>query len=129
MDLIERQAAIDIFDDYNVSVENGELEAYSRDRKRLCDLPSAKPEQRWISVSERLPEVGRSVLFSRRSMSTREGCLQADGEWWQYRWNEMLNADQVTAWMPLPEPYLKQEHTMEEFMYGQDMGNPEDGSL
>ena len=24
-----------------------------------------------------------------------------------------------------PEP----EHTMEEFMYGQDMGNPEDGSL
>ena len=23
----------------------------------------------------------------------------------------------------------KEEHTMEEFMYGQDMGNPEDGSL
>ena len=44
MDLIDRQAAIDIFDDYNVSVENGELEAYSRDRKRLCDLPSVQPE-------------------------------------------------------------------------------------
>ena len=41
---ISRTAAIDIFDDYNVSVENGELEAYSRDRKRLCDLPSAQPE-------------------------------------------------------------------------------------
>jgi hypothetical protein len=42
-DLIERQAAIDIFDDYNASVENGELDAYSRDRKRLCDLPPAQP--------------------------------------------------------------------------------------
>lgn len=43
-DCISRQAAIDIFDDYNVLVENGELEAYSRDRKRLCDLPSAQQE-------------------------------------------------------------------------------------
>ena len=43
-DPINRQAAIDIFDDYNISVENGELEAYSRDRKRLCDLPSVQPE-------------------------------------------------------------------------------------
>ncbi len=43
-DAISRRAAIDIFDDYNVSVENGELEAYSRDRKRLCDLPPAQPE-------------------------------------------------------------------------------------
>ena len=42
-DCISRQSAIDIFDDYNVSVENGELEAYSRDRKRLCDLPSVQP--------------------------------------------------------------------------------------
>lgn len=42
-DTISRRQAIDIFDDYNVSVENGELEAYSRDRKRLCDLPSVQP--------------------------------------------------------------------------------------
>lgn len=26
-------------------------------------------------------------------------------------------------------PSVQPEHTMEEFMYGQDMGNPEDGSL
>lgn len=43
-DLIDRQLAIDVFDDYNVSVENGELEAYSRDRKRLCELPPAQSE-------------------------------------------------------------------------------------
>ena len=43
-DTISRQAALDIFDDYNVAVENGQIEAYSRDRKRLCDLPPAQPE-------------------------------------------------------------------------------------
>jgi len=43
-DLIDRQQALDIFDDYNVSVEYGELEAYSRDRKRLCELPTVQPE-------------------------------------------------------------------------------------
>lgn len=42
-DTISRQAALDIFDDYNISVENGELEAYSRDRKRLCELPTVQP--------------------------------------------------------------------------------------
>jgi len=50
-DTISRQAAIDIFDDYNIAVENGELEAYSRDRKRLCDLPTVQPEPQeghWI---------------------------------------------------------------------------------
>ena len=50
-DLISRQAAIDIFDDYNISVENGDLEAYCRDRKRLCELPPAQPKRgRWIPV-------------------------------------------------------------------------------
>ena len=33
----------------------------------------------------------------------------------------------VVATLPSAEP--EPEHTMEEFMYGQDMGNPEDGSL
>ena len=46
VDPIDRQAALDIFDDYNISVENGELEAYSRDRKRLCELTSVQPERK-----------------------------------------------------------------------------------
>lgn len=49
-DCIDRQAALDIFDDYNVAVENGQIEAYSRDRKRLCDLPPVQPQRtgKWI---------------------------------------------------------------------------------
>ena len=35
--------------------------------------------------------------------------------------------EEVVRNQPSAQP--EQEHTMEEFMYGQDMGNPEDGSL
>lgn len=35
--------------------------------------------------------------------------------------------ERVVRSQPPAQP--EQEHTMEEFMYGQDMGNPEDGSL
>ena len=81
-------------------------DGYTAEAREALDMAiSALEAQEWIPVSERLPKVGHSVLFSRRSMGAREGCLQADGKWWQYRWNEMLNADQVTAWKPLPEPY------------------------
>ena len=31
--------------------------------------------------------------------------------------------------LALPSVQPEQEYTMEEFMFGQDMGNPEDGSL
>ena len=33
------------------------------------------------------------------------------------------------AAMNQPSEHLETEYTMEEFMFGQDMGNPEDGSL
>lgn len=43
-DTISRQAALDIYDDYNVAVENGELEAYRKHRERLLKLPPAHPD-------------------------------------------------------------------------------------
>lgn len=48
-DLINRQAAIDIFDDYNIAVENGEIESYRRYREQLSNLPSVQPPKtgRW----------------------------------------------------------------------------------
>ena len=107
-DLIERQEAIDAIDKAfeRSNPLNGYIRAFMVNViSEVMKMPSAQPEQRWIPVSKRLPKVGHSVLFSQRRMYTREGCLQADGKWWQYRWNEMLNADQVTAWIPLPEPY------------------------
>ena len=64
-EFIIRQAAIDIFDDYNVSVENGELEAYSRDRKRLCDLPSVQPD--WDEMIVICDCCGHAIKVERRT--------------------------------------------------------------
>jgi hypothetical protein len=69
-DLISRQNALDIFDDYNVSVENGELEAYSRDRKRMCNLPTIQPE----------PRTGKWTLgFDNRYMEKYYYCSRCGG--------------------------------------------------
>lgn len=37
--------------------------------------------------------------------------------------------DAIDAVIAVPSIQPEREHTMEEFMLGQDMGNPEDGSL
>lgn len=71
----------------------------------LLQLPFVQPEQRWIPVSERSPEVGQSVLFSVAGMYAAEGCLREDGDWTQFRWNGIQKKDMVEAWMPLPKPY------------------------
>ena len=43
-DLIDRKAAIDILDAYQVMLENGEENPYSWARFRMSELPSAQPE-------------------------------------------------------------------------------------
>lgn len=61
--------------------------------------------QQWIPCSERLPEIGQSVLLSVGGMYSAEGCLREDGDWAQFRWNAIQRKDMVGAWRPLPEPY------------------------
>lgn len=48
--LINRQAAIDILDDYQVMVENGEEKPYAWARLRMSELPSAQPEPDWTEI-------------------------------------------------------------------------------
>ena len=113
-DCISRQAALDIFDDYNISVENGELEAYSRDRKRLLGLPTVQPEPHWIPVSERLPEEYGNYLISIHgedepdigtiNPNDKRGWSLCDANGFYWAGDKKLI---VTAWMPLPSPYQK----------------------
>lgn len=46
---------------------------------------------------------------------------------WQERYEPYIRTE--NAIRKLPSVQQEPEHTMEEFMYGQDLGSPEDGSL
>lgn len=128
-DLISRQAAIDelndgaellrrVLDDADiVGAERakyewglGLIESYISDME---ELPSAQPEQRWIPVSERLPEkyIGQWLCC------TSDGAVMilpydtpGDGtkECVFYKWDDdgyFYQTFDVVAWMPLPKPW------------------------
>ena len=64
----------------------------------------AQPEQRWIPVSERLPEVGHVVLWCNEygSVFVSEIVFANEHSW--YIGSRHRGGDPI-AWMPLPEPY------------------------
>lgn len=92
-DLISRQAAIDAieitpFDDYG---------DYMRAKELIEQLPSAQ-SQRWIPVTERLPEYGTGVVTINKDDEYEINHVidEEDGEWF---------FDGAVAWMPLPEVF------------------------
>lgn len=108
-DLIDRQAAIDAIEQMQMPIMRSEFPeeqfvftGMSEALQAIKDLPSA---QQWIPCSERLPEIGQSVLLSVGGMYSAEGCLREDGDWAQFRWDAIQRKDMVGAWKPLPEPY------------------------
>lgn len=77
------------------------------DHNAILDVPAV--EEQWIPCSERLPEIGQSVLLSVGGMYSAEGCLREDGDWAQFRWDAIQRKDMVGAWKPLPEPYKEEQ--------------------
>ena len=63
-------------------------------------------EQRWISVSERLPKDGEDVLVywnngrEHRIIPTNYD----DGVWFDCIFDNVMDDKNITHWMPLPEP-------------------------
>ena len=64
------------------------------------EAPTIEPETRWIPCSDRLPDISKYVLV------TANGEIDI-GERFGWRWIDYYgdNLKDVTAWMPLPEPY------------------------
>jgi len=124
-DLISRQAAIDALDKRFDSIpKTTEILLL---RKDLRNLPSAQPEQRWIPVTERLPEkrdwylgifkeqdtgwinpipficdyVGKETKATTKEYWILKECTDRE-EHIDYYFNL-----ECVAWMPLPEPYMR----------------------
>ena len=127
-DTISRQAAIDALArmmprSYTPDGSHPADEEIFRAQEVFADciealeiLPSAQPEQRWIPVTERLPENDNEVLITVWDaeddyVEVYKGFYQGH-EWWT-QWchgcskikDEPCGENIVIAWMPLPEPY------------------------
>lgn len=80
----------------------------------LQKLPPVTPKQRWIPVSERLPEpdrkdeTGNDIAFLVQTEWGTFFTATYDGNWCHVD-SSILVDSEVIAWMPLPEPYKEGE--------------------
>ena len=74
---------------------------------QLDDMPTLTPPNEWVSVEERLPEVGQEVLVYWWNTSQKAEHFELthyDGDHWFLLDNTERPWIVVVAWMPLPEP-------------------------
>lgn len=125
VDMIDRKAAIDV-----LNIANLHPGIVSAMQSLIADLPSA-PKQKWIPVSEMLPEYGVAVLTYDGycfCVEKRIPTIKDDegepitGDWWvSDDYNEYesdyypnLRDGACIAWMPLPEPYTEEQPELKE---------------
>ena len=71
-------------------------------KKYIVPVIDEVPAQRWISVNERLPEVGRDVLVYVGNGVCKVCWMEDRGDW--HTSTRFFGKEDVTHWMPLPEP-------------------------
>lgn len=96
-DAVSRKEAIRL-------AEQGQIQGFEWQILKLVTLPSVAPTQRWIPVSERLPEESITVIGTTKLDDIYKTELYDDcGE---KKWYANGNFDvPIVAWMPLPNPY------------------------
>lgn len=71
----------------------------------LEQIPAIDPEPKWIPVSESLPESRVYVLVT---YEYQYGLIDHGISWYEDKRKEWMSAREVTAWVPLPEPYREE---------------------
>ena len=106
---MEVSRAIDLIDDKmcwgrgTFSVHHmPEYDEYWQAGEMAIDALKKQEEDRWVSVTERLPEYGTEVLtqLSDNDIVTNWVIDEEDEEWFE---------DDVIAWRPLPELFQEEE--------------------
>ena len=102
-DTISRQAAIDAIESAfdRETILNRFVRKIAISAVRL--LPSAQPEPQWIPCSERLPEVGESVLICDAYGDICIGHRTRSGYYFPDFCEDKIK--DVRAWAELPEPF------------------------
>lgn len=94
-----------LFEECPIATVYAALSGLGHVRSRLKMYEDAGLEPRWISVKERLPENGQKIIAAFRDSGGQvaDQARYSNGEFdfasWAYVW-----ADNITHWMPLPEP-------------------------
>ena len=127
-DLISRQAAIDALNKKRIETmgKGKDVNPIWECLDVVAQVPSAQPEQRWISCSERLPEKEDVYLvtFDKKCLLENEADV-SDAHWIDSKWQyamiehyehkmpklivEPIGELKIVAWMPLPEPWKEEE--------------------
>lgn len=67
--------------------------------------PTLTPPNEWVSVEEKLPEEHADILMWRKRWKIAEAGTFHIGRFWVYdEIGDSYTADDITHWMPLPEP-------------------------
>lgn len=78
----------------------------------VCEIidsqPTIEPERKWIPVTEQLPKVSENILICDIDGDIDLGHLTRYGVYYPEFWGDRIK--NVTAWMPLPEPWEGEDY-------------------
>lgn len=92
---------------YGASIPEG----FDGDRaaETLMQLPSVQPEQRWIPCRNHLPSLRDEIYLVSLAWGGVGTMVFKDTGWHNYGSLSPVPIETVTAWMPLPEPYMGEQ--------------------
>lgn len=118
-DCISKTLALEILNAM-ANVDKDNIKVYSKVYSQIKDIPSVTQRcEKWIPVTERLPEIGDTVIISGKMK------YKGDKDYEEFvdvaifevtqrfetfnDWYEGQDEFEIVAWQPLPEPYEETE--------------------